>query len=357
MYKYEKFSELMENRIRRGDYALRELPTEEELAKELGASRKTARRAILELLDKGIVVRKAYGRLAINPADPTLKGRLQLAFLSMAFYSRSAEAWRFAIDRAAKKIGAVVRPVDFVHWDDPVITETLDAFDGVFLMPSSEAIPPTVLERFRQTPHLVLLESDLSAEGIPSVTLFPPRFIHCLGDHLYQLGHRHIDCLNTQPNDRVIQERTEQWRLWQRLNKIEGQVIDQPVASYQDSLSKAYDVMNDLLTRGKFTATALVCLTHTAATSAIRALLDHGLRVGKDVSVCAMEGDIWAKYLSPSQTVLTPPYPDAYVEVCVDWFAKRTEPWVGPRLMEPSTLALFKGESTGPAPKRKAACV
>ena len=61
-----------------------------------------------------------------------------------------------------------------------------------------------------------------------------------------------------------------------------------------------------------------------------------------------------ARLQCPSWTVLEPPEPDLYVEVCVDWFAKRTEPWVGPPLMEPSTLPVFKGESTGPAPVARA---
>jgi len=352
--KYLESSELMENRIRRGDYAIRELPTEQELARELGVSRKTARRAILRLIGKQLVVRKPYGRLAVNGAHAMLNGRLQLAFLAVAFYSQISEIWRCAVDRAARKIGAVVRPVEFVHWDDPVIPEVLTGFDGVFLMPGSETIPPTLLERFGQARHLVSLENDLSDVGVPSVHLLPPRFIHCLGDHLYQLGHRHIDCLNSQPPDRVIQRRAEQWLLWQRMHKVEGRLINEPVRPFEPAAPKAYRVMKRLLGAGAFKATALVCLTNEAATGAIRALHEKGLQAGKDVSVCAMEGAAMARLQCPSRTVLEPPEPDLYVEVCVDWFAKRTEPWVGPPLMEPSTLPLFKGESTGPAPVRAA---
>lgn len=355
MLKYLESSELMENRIRRGDYAIRDLPTEQELARELGVSRKTARRAILRLMEKQIVVRKPYGRLTVNGVHAMLNGRLQLAFLAVAFYSPNSEAWRFAVDRAARKIGAVVRPVEFVHWDDPVIPEVLAGFDGVFLMPGSEEIPLALLERFSQAPHLVSLENNLSDWGVPSVHLLPPRFIHCLGDHLYQIGHRHIDCLNTQPPDRMIQRRAEQWLLWQRMHKVEGRLINEPVQPFGFAAPKAYDVMKRLLNAGEFKATGLVCLTNEAATGAIRALQEHGLQVGKDVSVCAMEGGMTARLQCPSRTVLEPPEPDLYVEVCMDWFARRTKPWVGPPLVEPSTLPLFKGESTGPAPVRSAA--
>lgn len=352
MTKYTQFSEVMEARIRRGDYVVRELPTELELAREFGASRKTARRAVQELLQKGIVIRKRSGRLAVNQEHTLFDGRLQLAFLSMAFYSTNTEAWRLAVTRAAKRIGAVVRPVDFVHWEDPVIFESLERFDGVFLMPSSEPIPAILLKKFADAQNLVSLENDLSSYDVPSIRLLPPRFIHSLGDHLYALGHRHIDCLNTQPEDQVIEQRMDQWLLWQRMHKVQGQLIREPVASYGHAAPKAYAVMNRLLDSGQFNATALICLTNATATGAIRALQDHGVRVGQDVSVCAMEGETQARFQWPSRTVLEIPEPDIYVEVCVDWFAKRTEPWIGPRLLEPSSLSLFEGESTGPAPKR-----
>ncbi|HEX4124898.1 MAG TPA: substrate-binding domain-containing protein [Tepidisphaeraceae bacterium] len=347
MDKYAQFGQVMEERIRRGDYALRDLPTELELASEFGASRKTARRAIQELLEKGIVHRKPYGRLRVNQKH----ARLQIAFLGTSFFSHPAEEWRFAVTRAAEKFDAAIRPVDFVHWNDPVIPETLKAFDGVFLLPSSETIPRALLERFRDTAHLVSLEYDLSEWNVPSVHLLPPRSIHVLGDHLYKLGHRHIDCLNTQPADSVIQQRSEQWKGWSRLHKVQSCTYNEPVIPYQHAAPKAYEVMKRLLAAGEFKATGLVCLTNAAAMGSIRALLEHGVRVGNDVSVCAMEGEPFAQLMSPSWTVLKVPEPHVYIEACVEWIAGQNEPWTGPLLMEPATMSLFEGESTGPAPE------
>lgn len=357
MPKYVQFSEVIEARIRRGDYVVRDLPTELELAREFGASRKTARRAMQELIQKGVVVREPYGRLAVNRKHARVKGRLQVAFLSMAFYSTHVEHWRFAVSRAAERIGALVRPLDFVHWDDPVISEALEHFDGVFMMPSSEMIPESLIERLSSARHLVSLENNLSQWDIPSIRLLPPRFIEMLGNHLHELGHRHIDCLNTQPVDHVIEQRLDQWLLWQRMRRVEGRVIREPVKPYEHAAPKAYEVMSRLLDAGEFTATGLVCLTNAAAVGATRALLERGIQVGKDVSVCAMEGENYSRYQWPSRTVLEIPDPDVYVEVCMDWFAKRTGDWIGPKLLEPSSVNLFKGESTGPVPatRRKTA--
>jgi LacI family transcriptional regulator len=175
-------------------------------------------------------------------------------------------------------------------------------------------------------------------------------FIHLLGDHLYKLGHRHIDCLNTQPPGRLIQDRIDQWLFWKRAHQLAGQMIDQPVQSYMDPVPQAYSVVKQLLEAKQFNATALLCITNEAATGAIRALYEAGLQVGKDVSVCAVDGAKAARYQVPSRTALEAPDQTPYLGACIEWMAKRNEPWTGPLLMQPTDVALFAGESTAPCP-------
>ncbi len=350
MPKYAQFSNVLELRIRQGDYTVRELPTEQELADEVGVSRTTARRAMLRLMEKGLLLRKPHGKVVVNQEHQALAGRLRLAFMAPAFSSPEYEKWRFAVDRSAVKFGANVRMVDFVHWDDPAIPQTLAGFDGVFLVPSSEPIPPAVMARLGATKNLVVLDGDFSRHGIPSVQLLSPMFVHRLADHLHDLGHRRIDCLNTQPHDDVVLARIEQWRLWQRVRKTGGRLIDEPVEAFMHAAPKAHAVMSRLLDAGQFNATALLCITDPAAMGAIRALHDHGRVTGKDISVCAVAGGGLARYQVPSLTVLETPDPAPYLEVCLDWFQRRNDPWVGPLLVQPGSLSLFIGESTGPVP-------
>jgi DNA-binding LacI/PurR family transcriptional regulator len=339
---------VLELRIRQGDYAVRGFPTEQALAEEVGISRTTARRAMLQLMEKGLLVRKPHGKITVNHEHAQFAGRTRLAFLAPAFSSPLFEAWRFAVDRAAERFNADVRIVDFVHWDDPVIPQTLNSFDGAFLVPSSEKIPLAMLERLRKARRVVVLDSDLSAWGIPSVQLIPSMFVSRLADHLYELGHRHIDCLNCQPEDEVIIKRLEQWHLWQRMHKVEGRLIHDPVQPYEQVVPKHYQTLKRLLDRGEFKATGLVCLTE--ATGAIRALHEAGLVVGKDVSVCTVGGGL-ERYQVPSQTSLQAPDPGPYLEACMDWMIKKDDgAWIGPLLVQPASVELFIGESTGPAP-------
>ncbi len=351
MAKYDRYANVLEMRIRKGDYFLRDFPTEQELADEIGASRMTARRAMRQLMDKGLLVRKPHGKIEINRAHEDVAGQLRLAFLSPAFSSPIFESWRFAVDRAANKFGANVRMVDFVHWDDPVISQTLTGFDGIFLMPSSEGIPDSVVKRLSKAKNLIALDTDLTDHGIPSVQLLPPVFVTRLADHLHRLGHRRIDCLNTQPHDEVVLHRIEQWRLWQRMNKVEGRLIDEPVDPFSFSIPRAYETMSRLLSAGEFGATGLLCITGGAAMGAIRALHEHGKVAGRDVSIVAVEGGGLEKYQVPSLTVLQAPDPAPYLEACLDWISRRESKWIGPLLVQPASVTLFEGESSGPPPQ------
>lgn len=344
---------MLVERIRRGDYAVRDLPTETELANEIGTSRTTARRALLHLMDQGLLVRKPHGRLEINHADARAGGTRRIACLAPAFSSYSFNTARIAVEQAAAELNASVRLVDYVHWDDPVIPQTLTAFDGVFIVPSAETIPTPVLERFQRSPRLVFLDGDLTEWGVPSIQMLPPMFIDRIGEHLRKLGHTQIDCLNTQPHDRTITKRLERWTFWKQLNRIGGRIIDVPVKPYGDPMVQAYDELKRVLADDGLTGSALLCTTAFATTGALRALHEHGLRVPQDVSVAAVDGDGTARYQVPSRTVLEAPSLLPYVRFCIEWMMKRANGWEGPLLVEPSDVPLFVGESTGPIPSRR----
>jgi DNA-binding transcriptional regulator YhcF (GntR family) len=138
MAKYETICELMERRIRLGDYAMKEIPPEERLASEVGVSRMTARRAVMRLVERGILVRKPNGRVVVNRKSVEGDAPPQIALLMPAFVSATFERWVTSAEIAANKLHMRVRKVDYVHWDDPTIAETFESFDGVFLVPSSE---------------------------------------------------------------------------------------------------------------------------------------------------------------------------------------------------------------------------
>jgi hypothetical protein len=111
----------------------------------------------------------------VNRYEESPTRRLNLAFLEPAFHSLYADQWRSPVEIAAEKIKATVRPIDFVHGDDPAILDALNNFDGVFILPPSEDMTPAIIEMLTNSrAPLVVFDHDLTQYGIPSAMIFPP---------------------------------------------------------------------------------------------------------------------------------------------------------------------------------------
>lgn len=350
MAKYESICELMEKRIRLGDYALKGIPPEERLASEVGVSRMTARRAVLRLVERGILIRKPNGRVVVNRQSNDEDAQAQIALLMPAFVSTTFERWATSAEVAASKLKIRMRRIDYVHWDDPIIAESLEGFDGVFLVPSSEKVPQSVMQKFRSTTTpLVVLDSNWTNEGIRSIDLAPPRQIRTLLDHLWNLGHRRIACLNTQPHSKAVIARLKERAEWEAERGVSGRLIDDPVVPRDDTTVKAYEVMSKFLQARRPDFTAIVAITVLPAVGAMRALHEAGIRVGRDVSLCAVNDVGLARFLCPSLTCTLMPDPEPFLAVGYEWMTGRVA-WEDRLLLQPADVSLFVGESTGPCP-------
>jgi DNA-binding LacI/PurR family transcriptional regulator len=341
--KWQQTAQLLRHRVTHGDYAIRRLPTETELAGELEVSRSTARRAIHQLMDDVVIERRRHGKLVIRQAGPDTV-RPHLALLSRAFSSIEYQKWQTALVHEAHALGANVRLITYVHWDDPNVSHTLAGFDGTFIVPSTEAIPPHVRNALSRGRNVFSLGVDLSELGLPAVQLMPSVFVHRLGDHLLAQGHRRIDCPNTQPCNEVIRARLAQWAFWKDLHGVSGEVLSEPVEPFAHPTPQAYRLMRRHLQDDRFEASALLCITDDAA-GAIRALHECGRAVGRDVAVCSVEGGPFGRYRVPSRTCLVEPPAGPYLRACIASIAGGG-PWAGPMLVQPSDVSLFVGEST-----------
>lgn len=351
--KYDKVAEVIERRIQRGDYVVSGVPGERELASEQGVSHMTARRAVQKLIDEGILVRKSNGRLMPSDNDTSDDGRKtkQVAFLAPDFDSRQISLWRLALVEAAAKHSIGVRALSYTHWEDLTVSETFAAFDATFFIALPDLIPTHVDNLLRCfAPRLVSLELDLSHLGVRSINPFPVVCIRRLLDHLYQLGHRSIDCLNTQPVDKIALDRIAQWELWRTLQGVDGVLHNDPVKVLESPLPRAYELVSRLIEERRLTSTAILCNTEPAAIGAIRALREHNYVVGQDISVCAVNDEGLAQYLSPTLTSLQMADPKPFIELCLEWMKNDQPGSNGPMALEPLEVPIFIGESTGLAP-------
>lgn len=349
--KYLAVADLLRKRLEHGDYSLTEIPAERKLAAETNVAYKTIRRAIQQLIDEGFLTRRDNGRLIRNQENGGVH-RMQIAFLAYAATSADLNEICMVMERVCKQHHATLRPVTYVHWDDTIIQDTLDGFDGVVMALLPGEVPAQVIERLRRSPHpVVVVEHDLSPLGIPSLCPFPPEMVQRLLDHLEKLGHRQIDCLNTQPMDPIVAERIQQWQIWLKMHGFEGRLYNHPVQSYEHPHEMARSVVHNLLKSGEPRAGALLCTTVWTAVGAMRAFHDHGLRVGTDVSVCAINGEGMGDFLCPSLTALEPGDLAPSLAVCLDWMERGGKGWIGPLLLQSAGIRVVSRESTAPAPK------
>ncbi|MBC8105622.1 MAG: substrate-binding domain-containing protein [Anaerolineae bacterium] len=351
MARKQKFKHVMsviERRIRQGDYVLTPIPGERKIAEETGVSHMTARKAVRGLLDKKVLIRRANGLLDISPAYQAIGGgSAHFILLYPAYASTYLTHLRQTVSEAAEQYGLSMRPVQYVHWDDPVVASAVTNPAGLILIPSSVDVPVHLLTALRSSKS-VLLDLDLSEYNVPSIRLFPDTHIIKVFDYLRKLGHRRIDCISTQHHNPEIERRIRLWREWIERHGLAGELHEHPTRSFGDATPGAYDAMRKLLDQDTLDATAFVGTTFPAAVGAMRACWERGLKVGKDVSICAVNIEPPARFMTPSVTGLDTPNLTKLLRQCFDWFTNDQE-WAGTKRLETSRAEFVEGESTGKA--------
>src|SRR5437867_4469866 len=98
---YKRVADTLRKRILDGNYAIRPIPSERQLAEEFGVNYMTVRRGI-QVLEKGqLLVRQPNGRMQVKHNQHGGKEHLNFAFLMPTLASHALEVWRAAIERAA----------------------------------------------------------------------------------------------------------------------------------------------------------------------------------------------------------------------------------------------------------------
>lgn len=354
--KYHEVMEIIWRRIEAGDYLLNDLPGERKLAVDTGVSYMTARKAVLEMIKEGMLARETNGKLYVDPSFKRSKSRLDVVFLYPAYPSDHLNQCRLAVTEVANQYDVAIRPVQYVHWDDPIVWDALSGADGVLLIPSTESVPAHVIERFTSNSgRLVVFDGEMTQHGIPSIRLYPSSHIESLFEYVYRLGHRHIDFLNSQGHNNEIDRRVEQWQAWSSRREVQSKIWDEPAPPYTDPTAYAYRLAKRLLRSwNKATGPSVVmCASQPAAIATMRACYEQGVKVGEDISIGAIN-TVNGRYLCPSLSGLEMPDIAPLMERVFEVFAEAGKKWGGPLLLEPKDPVVFEGESiTSTRPRAK----
>jgi DNA-binding LacI/PurR family transcriptional regulator len=343
--KYTEVMSVIKRRIREGDYLLDSIPGERKIAEQTGVSYMTARRAVQELLNEEVLIRQPSGSLDVHPGFFRRTKPAEVVLLCPAYPSTYLTQLRRFVSDFASQRGIGLRPAQFVHWDEKTVVEAVEQAKGTFVIPSGPELPVRLMEPF-QVNKVVILDGDFTRCGLPSIRLFSDRCIERVMDHLYELGHRRVDCINTQNRNPEIDRRIDIWDRWCCRRGVAGDLRDDPAPVFTDPTIVAYRLMSRLLDDDRPPATAFIGTTCPAAIGAMRACWERGLRVGKDLSICSVNIEPPAEFFCPSITGLNTPDLSDVLGQCFDWFGSRHS-WRGAKLLEPKGPILFEGESTG----------
>ncbi|MGA2250744.1 LacI family DNA-binding transcriptional regulator [Terracidiphilus sp.] len=164
----------------------------------------------------------------------------------------------------------------------------------------------TVLEEAFSLPTVVVA-GHRKIEGVTNVVLDQKRAAELALRHLYQLGHRKIAFMRGGSHSSDADDR---WICLMAVAKdLKIEVTPERCVTLELRVSTpelGFGPMNELIARGG-DFTAVLAYNDIAAIGAIRALMNHGLRVPEDVSVVGFDDIQGAAFHNPSLTTIRQP--------------------------------------------------
>jgi DNA-binding LacI/PurR family transcriptional regulator len=164
----------------------------------------------------------------------------------------------------------------------------------------------TVLEEAFSLPTVVVA-GHKKIEGVTNVVLDQKRAAELALRHLYQLGHRKIAFMRGGSHSSDADDR---WTCLMAVAKdLKIDVTPERCVTLELRVSTpelGFAPMNELIARGG-DFTAVLAYNDIAAIGAIRALMNHGLRVPEDISVVGFDDIQGAAFHNPSLTTIRQP--------------------------------------------------
>lgn len=164
----------------------------------------------------------------------------------------------------------------------------------------------TMLEHSMRLP-VVAVAGHRKIEGVTNVVLDQRRAAELALRHLYQLGHRKIAFLRGGSHSSDADERWEcQMKVARELKLEVPPQLTVQIQTRDSTPEMGFGPANELVDRSA-DFTALVCYNDISAIGAIRAFMNHGLRVPEDVSIVGFDDILSAAYHNPSLTTIRQP--------------------------------------------------
>lgn len=296
-------------RIRRGEFSPgSQLPSENQLCREYGVSVTTARRAFLELVNEGIVVRRA----GVGTMVASRVRKARLAFVSIDYIG---DAWR----NISSIMGEIIAGVGECTWNNDATLNMVGVEEheaASYLRNLAEdRLSDGVLVRVAndiQEEHLDILERA----GLPYVVIkrhIPGRRMNCVisddvagarmaTSHLLDLGYERIGFACAKPGVMIGKERLAGYRAALGDRGIE---FDETLVRQEPYFTSemGYRATKSLLEM-PVPPQAIFVASDTMALGAYRAAQELGLRIPGDLAVVGYDDIAPAAVMQPPLTTV-----------------------------------------------------
>ena len=284
------------------------LPGERTFSRELGISYMTIRRAIDNLVEKGLLYKiPKKGTFVADPKhsaaktvktknlgyflDSSIKDGLSSPYYSMVFD---------ALEKEAARIGYSM--MYFSNSGESDFLEIAKKIDGVVVSCFPRIEP--IIQELKERVAVVCIDNTSTDKSIPSVTLDNFNSVVESITYLATLGHQRIGFI-TGLDDSDI----GRGRLAGYLSALKSQHI----AEDRDLIYKGdYSFKTGILGADYFLSlprprTAIMCANDTMAISALREVSRKGLRVPADISIVGFDDIVMASQITPALTTVSVP--------------------------------------------------
>lgn len=177
-------------------------------------------------------------------------------------------------------------------------------FDGIILMSQSEADNPFVYHVLGQKIPLIVLNRQVSANGIVNILSDDKEGTYKVVQHFIDNGHRRIAIIEGIKRFKSTEQRREGF-----LNAL----IDHGVPIHQEyivrgqyDMESGYQAMQELI-RLEEPPTAVFCSNDDMAIGAMNAAFEHGLQIPEDISIAGFDDIGFSSYAIPSLTTVKRP--------------------------------------------------
>jgi DNA-binding LacI/PurR family transcriptional regulator len=288
-----------------------------------------------------------------------LSGFLNLAVFLPDYSSPNAARFLSQLNGECLNRGISMQPI-YTHRGERL----LKAYDSLRFNPNEGGI--VLLENSqRATSELatalgdkgyecVIIDTILSGEAHKFVGVSNDAIIEIGLKHLYELGHRNIALLISEPEEKEsVQQRIKAFENWtgQFQEKVTARVVHTGMHLWDDAYSAAQSSMDEVMD-ARDRPTAVFAVSDVGALGAMKRLQQRGYRNPQDVSVMGTDGLELGNMVHPPLTTLSCPVEEMTQTVLKLLTEKNTQPFQV--TFRPS---LLKRESTTAPETIAAACM